>query len=80
VADIDDHIEPAADGPRPSTLMTGITAAILVVAVLSLLFAVLFIWYWAPFIMAGAALALGIPVYRAQRAHMTDPQPLGTVD
>jgi APA family basic amino acid/polyamine antiporter len=63
----------------------------LVVAVLSLVFAVLFIWYsrntgqpwwiyWAPFIMAGAALALGIPVYRAQRAHMTDPQPLGTVD
>jgi basic amino acid/polyamine antiporter, APA family len=63
----------------------------LVVAVLSLVFAVLFIWYsrntgqpwwiyWAPFIMAGAALALGIPVYRAQRANMTDPQPLGAVD
>jgi APA family basic amino acid/polyamine antiporter len=50
----------------------------IVVAVLSLVFAVLFIWYsrntgqswfvyWAPFIMAGAALLLGIPVYRAQR-------------
>jgi APA family basic amino acid/polyamine antiporter len=60
------------------------------VAVLALVFAVLFIWYsrntgqpwwiyWAPFIMAGAALALGIPVYRAQRGHMTDPQRVGTV-
>jgi APA family basic amino acid/polyamine antiporter len=54
-------------------------------------FAVPFIWYsrntgqpwwiyWAPFMMAGAALALGIPVYRAQRSLMTEPQPLGPVD
>jgi basic amino acid/polyamine antiporter, APA family len=62
----------------------------LVIAVLSLVFAVLFIWYsrntgqpwwvyWAPFIMAGAALALGIPVYRSQRGHMTEPQPVDAV-
>ncbi|GIJ47903.1 transporter [Virgisporangium aliadipatigenens] len=49
-----------------------------VVAVVSLVFAVLFVWYsrntgqrplvyWAPFLMAGAALLLGVPVYRAQR-------------
>jgi len=55
-----------------------------VVAVVSLVFAILFIWYsrntgnsalvyWAPFLMAGGALLLGIPVYRAQRRHMTEP-------
>ncbi len=26
--------------------------------------------------MAGAALLLGIPVYRAQRPHMTQPEPV----
>src|SRR5690348_4841175 len=56
----------------------------LTVAVVSLVFSVLFIWYsrntgnswwvyWAPFFMAGAALLLGIPVYRRQRAHMSTP-------
>jgi APA family basic amino acid/polyamine antiporter len=49
------------------------------VAVLALVFSVLFIWYsrnagqgfwvyWAPFFLAGGALLLGIPVYLAQRA------------
>jgi APA family basic amino acid/polyamine antiporter len=57
------------------------------VAVLAVVFSVLFIvysrntghsfWvYWAPFFMAGGALLLGIPVYRAQRAHMTTPEPV----
>jgi len=49
------------------------------VAVLALVFSILFIWYsrntgqgfwvyWAPFFLAGGALLLGIPVYLAQRA------------
>ena len=32
--------------------------------------------YWAPFFLAGAALLLGIPVYRSQRAQMTAPEPV----
>jgi APA family basic amino acid/polyamine antiporter len=55
-----------------------------VIAVVALVFSVLFIvysrntghsfWvYWAPFFLAGGALLLGIPVYRAQRRHMTQP-------
>ena len=71
----------------------------LVVAIVSLVFAVLFIWYsrntsyatphglphrgsadwwvyWAPFLLAGVALLLGIPVYRAQRGKMTEPEPV----
>ena len=58
-----------------------------VVAVLSLVFSVLFIWYsrntgndpfvyWAPFLLAGGALLLGIPVYRAQHGRMTEPEPV----
>ena len=59
-----------------------------IVAVVALLFSVLFIWYsrntsgespfsyWAPFILAGVALLLGIPVYRARRGHMTMPEPV----
>jgi APA family basic amino acid/polyamine antiporter len=58
----------------------------MIVAVLSLGFSILFIvysrntghsfWiYWAPFFLAGGALALGIPVYLAQRRHMTPPPP-----
>jgi APA family basic amino acid/polyamine antiporter len=59
-----------------------------IVAVLALVFSVLFIWYsrntgassawgyWAPFILAGVALVVGIPVYRAQRGHMTQPEPV----
>jgi basic amino acid/polyamine antiporter, APA family len=57
----------------------------MVVAVLSLVFSVLFIWYsrntghsfwvyWAPFFLAGGALLLGIPVYLSQRGHMTEPE------
>jgi basic amino acid/polyamine antiporter, APA family len=51
----------------------------LTVAVVALVFSILFIWYsrnsghgfwvyWAPFFLAGAALLLGIPVYVAQHA------------
>ena len=61
----------------------------MVVAVLSLVFSILFIWYsrntghsfwvyWAPFFLAAGALLLGIPVYRAQRRHMTQPGPVPT--
>jgi APA family basic amino acid/polyamine antiporter len=56
------------------------------VAILALVFSVLFIFYsrntgqsfwlyWAPFFLAAVALLLGIPVYRGQRRHMTDPPP-----
>jgi APA family basic amino acid/polyamine antiporter len=59
----------------------------MVVAVLSLVFSILFIWYsrntghdfwvyWAPFFMAGGALLLGVPVYLGQRRHMTRPEPV----
>jgi APA family basic amino acid/polyamine antiporter len=59
----------------------------MVVAVVSLIFSILFIWYsrntgnsfwvyWAPFFLAGGALLLGIPVYQAQRRHMTQPPPV----
>ena len=54
------------------------------VAILALVFSVLFIvysrntghtvWlYWAPFFLAAAALLLGIPVYNRERSHMTEP-------
>jgi APA family basic amino acid/polyamine antiporter len=57
----------------------------LVVAVLALVFSILFIYYsrntghsfflyWAPFFLAGGALLLGIPVYNSQRHKMTEPQ------
>ena len=50
----------------------------MVVAIVALIFSILFIvysrntgnsfWiYWAPFILAGGALLLGIPVYKAQQ-------------
>ena len=56
----------------------------LTVAVLSLVFSIMFIWYsrntghgfwvnWAPFFMAAGALLLGIPVYAAQRRHLSPP-------
>jgi APA family basic amino acid/polyamine antiporter len=55
-----------------------------IVACLALVFSALFIWYsrntghsfwtyWAPFFLAGGALALGIPVYNRQRDRMTPP-------
>jgi APA family basic amino acid/polyamine antiporter len=58
------------------------------VAVLALVFSILFIWYsrntsaestwgyWAPFVLAGVALLIGVPVYRSQRRHMTSPEPV----
>jgi APA family basic amino acid/polyamine antiporter len=59
----------------------------MIVAVLSLVFSVLFIWfssntghsfwvYWAPFFLARGALLLGIPVYASQRHHLTEPDPV----
>src|SRR6266480_3750793 len=56
----------------------------MIIAVVSLVFSILFIWYsrntghslwevWAPFVLASAALLLGIPVYLAQRHHPTPP-------
>jgi APA family basic amino acid/polyamine antiporter len=50
-------------------------------------FSVLFIWYsrntgqsfwvyWAPFLLAGGALLLGIPVYRRQQSTLTPPEPV----
>jgi APA family basic amino acid/polyamine antiporter len=58
-----------------------------IVAVVALVFSILFVvysrntgnsfWiYWAPFFLAGGALLLGIPVYRAQRRTMTEPAPV----
>src|SRR5215471_14438337 len=55
------------------------------VAVLALVFSILFIYYsrntghsfweyWAPFFLAAGALVLGIPVYLAQRRHMSPPE------
>jgi APA family basic amino acid/polyamine antiporter len=57
------------------------------IAVLSLVFSVLFIYYsrnignsfwvyWAPFFLAGGALLLGIPVYARQRERMVEPGPV----
>ena len=60
----------------------------LVVATVSVVFSVLFIvysrntgddaWYvvWGPFLMAGAALLLGLPVYLSMRSRMTRPEPV----
>jgi basic amino acid/polyamine antiporter, APA family len=59
----------------------------MIVAVLALVFSILFIvysrntghsfWvYWAPYFLAAGALLLGIPVYRAQRGHLTRPAPV----
>ena len=59
----------------------------MIVAVLALVFSILFIvysrntghsfWaYWAPYFLAAVALLLGIPVYLAQRRHMSQPAPV----
>jgi APA family basic amino acid/polyamine antiporter len=59
----------------------------MVVAVVSVVFSILFIvysrntdhsfWvYWAPFPLASGALRPGIPVYRRQRSHVTEPGPV----
>jgi len=58
-----------------------------VVGGVSLLFAAAFIYYsrntgntwyvvWGPFLMTGGALLIGVPVYLAQRKHMTAPEPV----
>ena len=65
----------------------------LIVAVVALVFSVLFIVYsrntgddkslfeiWSPFVMAGAAFLIGIPVYLAQKKHMTAPEPVPAYD
>ena len=57
------------------------------VAVVSLVMSLAFVWYsrnsgadwyvvWGPFLMAGGAAALGIPVYLSQRKTMTEPAPV----
>ncbi len=67
------------------TMHTPRFARDMVVAVLALVFSILFIVYsrntghsafvyWAPFLLAGGALLLGIPVYAAQRGKMTEPE------
>ncbi|MCW2868629.1 MAG: amino acid permease [Marmoricola sp.] len=59
-----------------------------VVAGVSLVFAAAFIYYsrntgntwyvvWGPFLMTAGALAIGVPVYLAQRRHMTVPDAVG---
>ena len=66
------------------TMHTPRFARDMIVAVLALVFSILFIWYsrntgnsfwvyWAPFFLAAGAMVLGIPVYRAQRHNMTQP-------
>jgi APA family basic amino acid/polyamine antiporter len=58
------------------------------VAVVALVFSILFVWYsrnsgqehwyetWGPFLMAGAAFLVGIPVYLRMRNRMTEPAPV----
>jgi APA family basic amino acid/polyamine antiporter len=57
------------------------------VAVIALVFSALFLWYsrmtgepflkeFSPFIMAGVAFLIGIPVYLRQRTRMTEPEPV----
>jgi APA family basic amino acid/polyamine antiporter len=58
------------------------------VATVALIFSILFIWYsrntgqenwyevWGPFLMAGVALLIGIPVYLRMRTRMTAPPPV----
>src|SRR5215467_11443207 len=66
------------------TIHTPRFARDMIVAVLALVFSILFIWYsrntgnsfwvyWAPFFLAAGAMLLGIPIYRVQRRHMTQP-------
>ncbi len=70
-----------------TTIIKFVALAFMVVAGLSLVFSILFIWYsrntghsfwvyWAPFFLAGGALLLGIPVHLAQRRHLTPPAPV----
>jgi APA family basic amino acid/polyamine antiporter len=59
-----------------------------IVAVVAIVFSILFVYYsrnsgqenwyevWGPFLMAGAALVIGVPVYLAMRSRMTTPPPV----
>jgi APA family basic amino acid/polyamine antiporter len=69
------------------TMHTPRFARDMIVAVLALVFSILFIiysrntgqsfWvYWAPYFLAAGALLLGIPVYLRQRSHLTQPEPV----
>jgi Domain of unknown function (DUF5911) len=84
----DRHRAEATGGEQPLQLRTdmliGIEAGRARARRVLLLFSLLFIlysrntsessWlYWAPYVMAAAAFALGIPVYRAQRGRMAAP-------
>jgi len=68
-------------------LQTPRLARDMIVAILALVFSILFIvysrntghpfWeYWAPYFLAAGALLLGIPVYLTGRRHMTQPAPV----
>jgi len=69
------------------TMETPRFARDMIVAVLSLVFSIAFIYYsrntghsfwvyWAPFFLAIGALLLGIPVYISRRGKMTEPAPV----
>jgi APA family basic amino acid/polyamine antiporter len=69
------------------TMHTPRFARDVIVAVLALVFSILFIaysrntghafWvYWAPYFLAAGALLIGIPVYLAGRRHMSQPEPV----
>jgi APA family basic amino acid/polyamine antiporter len=69
------------------TMQTPRFARDMIVAVLALVFSILFIVYsrntgqstfvyWAPYLLAAVALLLGIPVYMAQRHRITQPPPM----
>jgi basic amino acid/polyamine antiporter, APA family len=69
------------------TMHTPRFARDMIVAVLALVFSILFIiysrntgnsfWvYWAPYFLAAGALLLGIPVYASQRRRLTQPPPV----
>jgi APA family basic amino acid/polyamine antiporter len=72
---------------REQSLATPFFLRDIVVAGVSLVFAAAFIYYsrntgsswyvvWGPFLMTAGALAIGVPVYLAQRRHMTVPEPV----
>jgi len=58
------------------------------VAIVALVMSVAFVWYsrntgqthwyvtWGPFLMAGGAAVLGVPVYASRRKQMTEPEPV----